>query len=289
MYVILVAIIIHEKSNIIKTNMLDFIRKKLISKGGISLSNNLIFLCIACFFAAFVDSISGGGSIISLPAFLLLGIPSHQALGTNKFTSCFSTLSSSIKFAKSGKVDLRILKFLLPFSFLGAVIGVTTVLNIKSNHLNLIVLILLLFVGLYSLFSKKVGFEDKFQGLSRKNILQGIILALVLGFYDGFLGAGVGAFLIFGLINIFKFDFVRAGGNCKIMNFIGNIAAVSMFALRGQINYNLGIPVAVCMMLGANLGTKVALRRGAKLIKPLFVTMSMAVAIKMLYTMLAAV
>lgn len=245
--------------------------------------NNLIFLCTACFFAAFVDSISGGGGIISLPAFLLAGIPPHLALGTNKFTSCCSTFSSSVKFAQSNKVDFKVLKYLIPFSFIGAILGVTTVLSIKASYLNTIVLILLVLVGIYSFFSKTVGLEDRFDGFSRKNIFLGILLALVLGFYDGFLGAGVGAFLIFGLIKIFKFDFVRAGGNCKVMNFVGNVAAVLMFAIRGEINYKVGIPVALFMILGARLGAKVALNKGAKLIKPIFVTMALAVAIKMLY------
>lgn len=250
------------------------------------MTNNLIFLCVTCFFAAFVDSISGGGGIISLPAFLLIGIPPHLALGTNKFTSCCSTFSSSIKFAQSKKVDFNILKYLIPFSFIGAILGVTVVLSIKSSYLNVIVLILLLFVGLYSLFSKNVGIEDKFQGISRKNMSLGIVLALFLGFYDGFLGAGVGAFLIFGLVNIYKFDFVRAGGNCKVMNFVGNIASVIIFSIRGEINYKIGIPVAVCMMIGASIGTKVALRKGSKLIKPIFVTMALAVATKLLYSII---
>lgn len=250
------------------------------------MNNNLIFLCIACFFSAFVDSISGGGGIISLPAFLLAGIPPHITLGTNKFTSCCSTFSSSVKFAQSGKVDYDILKYLIPFSFIGAILGVTTVLSIKSTYLNVIVLVLLLFVGLYSLFSKSIGIEDKFQGISKKNISMGIILALVLGFYDGFLGAGVGAFLIFGLVNIYKFNFVRAGGNCKVMNFVGNTAAVIMFALRGDINYKIGIPVAIFMMIGARVGAKVALRKGAKIIKPIFVTMALAVAGKLFYNII---
>ncbi len=253
---------------------------------GLFLENNLFFLCLACFFSAFVDSISGGGSIISLPAFLLVGMPPHLALGTNKFTSCFSTFSSSIKFTLSRKVDFNILKYLIPFSFIGAILGVNTVLIIKPSCLNVIVLILLLFVGLYSLFSKNVGVEDKFNGISRKNISLGIILAFFLGFYDGFLGAGVGAFLIFGLVNIYKFDFVRAGGNCKVMNFVGNIASILMFAIKGEINYEIGIPVAICMIIGASLGTKVALKKGSKLIKPIFVTMSLSVASKLLYGMI---
>lgn len=253
------------------------------------MSDNLIFLCIACFFSAFVDSISGGGSIISIPAFLITGMPPHIALGTNKFASCYSTFSSSLRFAQSNKVDFNLLKYLAPFSFIGAILGVNTLLSIKASYLNTLVLILLLFVGIYSLFSKNIGIEDKFQKLTKKNISYGILLAFILGFYDGFLGAGVGAFLIFGLINIFKFDFVRAGGNCKALNFVGNIAAVSMFALRGQIDYKVGISVAIFMILGARLGTKVALSKGAKLIKPIFVAMALAVASKMLYAILAKV
>ncbi|NMM63297.1 TSUP family transporter [Clostridium sp. P21] len=249
------------------------------------MDNNLIFLCTACFFAAFVDSISGGGGIISLPAYLLAGIPPHLALGTNKFTSCCSTFSSSIKFAQSKKVDFNILKYLIPFSFIGAILGATTVLSIKTSYLNTIVLILLLFVGLYSLFSKNVGIEDKFKDISKKNITLGIILALFLGFYDGFLGAGVGTFLIFGLIKIYNFNFVRAGGNCKVMNFVGNIASIIVFAVRGEINYKIGLPVAVFMIIGAHLGAKIALMKGSKIIKPIFVTMSLAVAAKLLYSM----
>lgn len=221
-----------------------------------------------------------------MSAFLLSGLPPHLVLGTNKFCSCCSTLISSIKFAQSDKVDFYLLKILAPFSFLGAILGVNTVLKINGNYLNTIVLILLLFVGIYSLFSKTAGMEDRFTGFSRKNMALGIILALCLGFYDGFLGAGVGSFLIFGLINIFGFDFVRAGGNCKALNFIGNVAAVIMFAMRGQINLKLGIPIAIFMILGTRLGTKVALNKGAKVIKPIFVTMSLAVAGKMLYVIM---
>lgn len=244
---------------------------------------NLIFLCIAGFFAAFVDSIAGGGGIISVPAFLLAGVPPHITLGTNKFSSTCASFTSSLKFMQSGKVDLKILKFLIPFTLIGAVLGVNTVLIIDAKYLNMIVLTLLLFVGIYSLFSKSIGKEDKFKGLCKKSLLLGILLAFSLGFYDGFFGPGTGSFLIFGLIGIYQFDFVRSAGNGKVMNFASNIASLIMFAFRGQINYKLGIPVAIFMIIGAKFGTKVALKNGAKIIKPLFVTMSLCVALKILY------
>lgn len=246
---------------------------------------NLLFLCTAGFLAAFVDSIAGGGGIISVPAFLVAGIPPHVALGTNKFSSTCASLTSSIKFMQSGKVDFKILKFLIPFTFVGALLGVNTVLSINAKYLNTIVLVLLLLVGGYSLFSNSVGLDDRFSKLDKKNLTLGILLALSLGFYDGFFGPGTGSFLIFGLIAIYKFDFVRAAGNGKVLNFISNIASLLLFAFKGQINYKVGIPVALFMILGAKFGTKVALKNGAKIIKPIFITMSLALATKMLFSM----
>lgn len=244
---------------------------------------NLIFLCVAGFLAAFIDSIAGGGGIISVPAFLLAGVPPHIALGTNKFSSSCASFTSSLKFAQSGKVDFNIIKLLAPFTLVGAVLGVNTVLSIDAKYVNTIVLILLLLVGAYSLFSKTIGMEDNFKGLQKKNIFLGMFLALCLGFYDGFFGPGTGSFLIFGLIYIYGFDFVRAGGNAKVLNFVSNITSLVMFAISKQIDYKIGIPVAIFMVLGAKFGTKIALTKGAKLMKPIFVTMSLAVAVKMLY------
>ncbi|MBP2033423.1 putative membrane protein YfcA [Clostridium algifaecis] len=247
------------------------------------ITTKLIFLCIAGFFAAFVDSIAGGGGIISLPAFLISGVPPHLALGTNKFSSSCASLASSLKFAKSGKVDTKILKFLVPFTFIGAIIGTNVVLIVNTKYLNSIVLTLLILVSIYSLFSKSVGMEDNFKCLTKKSLFLGMLFAACLGFYDGFFGPGTGSFLIFGLIYIYNFDFVRSAGNGKVLNFVSNITSLIVFIINGQINYSLGIPVAICMILGARIGTRLALSRGANLIKPIFITISLCLAVKMIY------
>lgn len=251
--------------------------------GGIVMTVKIIFLCIGGFIAAFVDSIAGGGGIISLPVFLMSGIPPHLALGTNKFSSSCASFTSSIKFAQSDKVDFKILKFLIPFTLVGSIIGTHTVLNISVKYLNTIVFVLLLIVSTYSIFSKTVGMEDKFKELNKKSIFLGILLAFGLGFYDGFFGPGTGSFLIFGLIYIFKFDFVRAAGNGKVLNFISNISSLMVFVINGQINYTFGIPVAISMVIGARVGTKAALAKGVKLIKPIFIVMSLGLAVKVFY------
>lgn len=243
----------------------------------------IMFLCGAGFLAAFVDAIAGGGGLISVPAYFAIGFPPHFTLGTNKFSSTCSSLTSTIRFSKSGKVDRDILKRLLPFTFLGAITGVMTVLLLDSNVLKPIVLVLLLGVGVYSFFSKTIGLEDNFNGIDKKMLVLGIIFAFFMGFYDGFFGPGAGSFMIFGLIKIFGFDFVRASGNAKAMNLTSNFASLLTFAINGKIYYLMGIPMALSMIMGAYLGSKLAIKEGAKFIKPIFVTMSLLVAFKMLY------
>lgn len=245
----------------------------------------LIFLCVAGFLASFVDSIAGGGGLISVPAYMLAMPNAHFALGTNKFSATTGSLTSMLKFARSGKVNFKVLKFIAPFTLIGAVLGVNTVLQVDQKLLSSLVLVLILFVGVYSLFSKNIGLNNTFEKITTKNIILGIVLGFSLGFYDGFFGPGTGSFLIFGLIYIFGFDFVNASGNAKVLNFVSNISSLIMFAIHGRINYLYGIPVAVFMIIGARFGTKLALNKGAKLIKPIFVVMSLGVAVKMLYQM----
>lgn len=253
---------------------------------GMNIILKLVFLCSAGFLAAFVDSIAGGGGLISVPAYFAIGFPPHFTLGTNKFSSSFGSVTSTLKFAKSGKIDKDVLKILLPFVFFGAVAGVSTVLVLDPNILKPIVLLLLMSVGVYSLFSKSVGLENTYKGTNKKNLTIGCIFAFAMGFYDGFFGPGAGSFIIFGLISIFGFDFVRASGNAKAMNLTSNITSVILFAINGKIYYLMGIPMGLFMILGARVGSKLALKGGAKFIKPIFVTMSLAVAGKMLYEML---
>ncbi len=245
-----------------------------------------LFLIFAGFIAAFVDSIAGGGGIISLPALLAAGVPPHLALGTNKFASTGASLTSSIQYAHFDKVDFRLLKYLIPFTLVGAFWGAHTVLKIDQRVLAIMVLILVLGVGIYSLFSKKIGQNENSYTINTKGIIEGVLLALGLGFYDGFFGPGTGSFLMFGFITIYGMDFIHAGGNAKVLNFASNIAALITFVLQHQVNYWIGFPFLLAMIGGAALGSRMALHKGSKLVKPIFIIMSLAVAGKLLYNLL---
>lgn len=242
---------------------------------------SFIFLGVACFFAAFIDAIAGGGGLISLPAFLASGLPAHVALGTNKMAACCGTVASSLKFARSGKVNWVLMRKLVIFSFIGSMLGVKTVVMINPKYLYPIAIILLIMVLGYTLCNKSLGEENHFEGLNSQNIKFGIIMAFVMGFYDGFFGPGTGSFLIFALIRIFKLDFTNASGNAKILNLTSNFSGLLMFFIMGQINFIYGIIMAVLMICGAVLGAKMAVKKGAKFIKPIFLIVTTVVLIKM--------
>ncbi len=146
----------------------------------------ILLLCFAGFLAAIIDAIAGGGGLITIPAYLMAGVPPHMALGTNKLCATCSSLTSCFNFAQSGKINLKLFKILAPFSLIGAVLGVNAVMGIDANCLNIIVLILLVIVALFSLFSKNVGLKI-ISWTKQKNTLLGIFLSFSLGFYTGFL------------------------------------------------------------------------------------------------------
>ena len=248
---------------------------------GMDLSG-FIFLGIACFFAAFIDAIAGGGGLISLPAFLASGLPAHVALGTNKVAACCSTIASSAKFAQSGKINWQLMKKLAAFSFIGAVLGVKTVVMIYSKYLYPIAIVLLVMVLIYTLRNKNLGEENRFEGLTGQNVKWGIIMAFALGFYDGFFGPGTGSFLIFAMIRIFKIDFTNASGNAKILNLSSNVASVIMFVSMGKVAYVYSSSMAAIMVVGAIIGAKMAVTRGTKFIKPMFLIVTTVVLSKMI-------
>lgn len=243
----------------------------------------ILFLCLGGFLAAFVDSIAGGGGLISMPVLLMAGLPAHLALGTNKFAGAFGCFSSAYKYSKSGKTNIELLKKLIPFTILGCLLGVKCVLSISENILNILVFLMILIVALYTYLKKDLGKEDKFENLSKENIKKGIIMAFALGFYDGFFGPGTGTFLTFAFIKIYGFDFLHASSNTKILNFISNFTALILFMFSGQILYKVAIFYAISMVLGGYIGAKVAINKGSQLIKPIFLFMAVAVAIKLLY------
>jgi uncharacterized membrane protein YfcA len=233
----------------------------------------LTFLIFAGFAAAFIDSVVGGGGLISIPALLFTGLPPSVALGTNKLAATMGSLTSTINFLRSGKINKRLVVKLLPLSIIGSGIGVYVVQLIPPEFLKPIILVLLVLVTIYTLLKKDWGMESTFKKLSLKMTIFIVLATLILGFYDGFLGAGTGSFLIFAFL-LLGFDFVESAGNAKVLNFGSNLAALITFILFNSVNFYYGIPMGIAMVLGAFVGSRVAIKSGAAYVKLLFIAIT---------------
>lgn len=228
-----------------------------------------LLLILGGFLAAFVDSVVGGGGLISLPVLLATGMPITDAFGTNKLASSMSSLTSTMSFMYSGKVDIRVVRGLFILSAAGAAAGALTVHSIPSDFLRPLVVVMLILITVYTVFRRSWGSLSTFQGLSKGSAWLMSIAALSIGFYDGFFGPGTGSFLIFVFL-LLGYDFVTAAGNAKVLNFGSNIASLVTFMFLGAVNYQYGILMGLSMVCGSLLGSRVAVRKGASYVRPLF-------------------
>ncbi|MGL4392909.1 MAG: sulfite exporter TauE/SafE family protein [Fusobacteriaceae bacterium] len=241
-------------------------------------------LGITCFIAAFIDSIAGGGGMISVPAYMAAGIPPHMALGTNKMSASFAATSSAWKFWKAGRTTPSIWKFLVPFTLVGAVLGSYAVMLLDKKYLYPLVVVMLIITICYTVYHKNLGNVNYYEGFhTRQQLIFGMMFAFILGFYDGFFGPGTGSFLIFCFIKVFKFDFIFASGNAKILNLVSSIFSLLTFMYLGQVLYLYGMGIGLFSFVGGYYGSKFAILRGSQIIKPIFLLASSAVLLKMAY------
>ncbi|MFT8319789.1 MAG: TSUP family transporter [Bacillus sp. (in: firmicutes)] len=242
----------------------------------------LLFLIIAGFTAAFIDSVVGGGGLISLPALLFTGLPPQMALGTNKLASAMGSLTSSISFLRHGKINKALMAKLLPLSIIGSAIGVYVVQKIPSDKLKPLILIILIIVTIYTLTKKEWGLTSTFKGMTKKKAIFAVGIVALIGFYDGFLGGGTGSFFLFAFL-LMGFDFIESAGNAKVLNFGSNITALIVFMYYDSIYYQYGIPMGIAMVAGALIGSRVAIKKGSSYVKVLFVLVSVVLIGKNIY------
>jgi len=233
------------------------------------------------FLAGLIDSIAGGGGLITLPALLSVGFSPHFALGTNKFQASFGSFTASYYYVGKGGV---ILKEALPgiiFTFVGAAIGVWTVQQIPGKVLNNIIPFLLIGIIIYTFTKPNIGDFDLRPRMPEK--LFYAIFGLLLGFYDGFFGPGTGSFWAIAFVAILGFNFTKATGFTKVMNFTSNIVSFFLFLISGKIIFSAGIAMAAGQILGAKLGSGLVIKKGAKFIRPVFVTVVVLTTLKLLF------
>ena len=227
-----------------------------------------MIVCPLVFLAGFIDSIAGGGGLISLPAYYMAGLPPHLALGTNKMSSSIGMVFSTGTYLREGFVY----KPLIPISIVGALIGswlgAQSVLLLDEQVLRWIMVITIPALTLMIIFKKDLLSPEEREFSRKKEQMIAAVVALTIGWYDGFFGPGAGTFLMLAFVGILKLDAVTACGNTKVVNFCSNIAALAVFILAGTVNYTLALPGAAFEILGNIIGARLTIKKGAKLIKP---------------------
>ena len=241
----------------------------------------LFFLFLGGLAAGFVDSIAGGGGLISMPVLLSVGLPPHFALGTNKLQSSFGSLMASINYYRGGLVNLKRLWMGLLFTAIGAAAGSFSVQYVSQKLLQILIPILLIVVFLVVLVFKKLGESDR-QPVMAASLFY-MIFGLLIGFYDGFFGPGTGNFWVLGFIFLLGMNMKKATGYTKWVNFSSNIVALVFFALAGKVLLLLGLVMAAGQISGAFIGSRLVIRSRVRFIRLFFLGVTAILILRLLY------
>jgi len=239
----------------------------------------LLFLALAGFLAGIIDSMAGGGGLITLPALLAAGIPPVQAVGTNKLQSTLGTGGAAWAFARAGHMDMRRYWLTVAAAFVGAILGALLVQRVSPSLLAGLIPALLVLIAGYFLFSPSLSEADRH---SRVGMIGLSFLIGIVGFYDGFFGPGAGAFYATIFLSLGGLGLLRATAQTKAANFASNLSALGMMIVGGHVVWVAGLVMAGANIIGAQIGSHLAMRFGGKIIRPLLVIMSLALTVKML-------
>ncbi len=231
--------------------------------------------------AGFVDSIAGGGGLITLPVFFSFGLPPQTALGTNKFQSMFGCASASWHYAQSGLVNFSACIKGIVFTILGSIAGTLVVQRLDPAFLKQLVPILLFAIAAWVILRPKLGAEDIHPRLPAAVFYP--LAGFGLGFYDGFIGPGLGTFWTMAFMLGLGFNLAKATGYTKVMNLASNVASFALFAMAGQVNYTASLAMGLGQLLGARLGSRMVVKRGVQFVRPIFLTMVFALIAKLLW------
>lgn len=241
-----------------------------------------LIICPLVFLAGFVDAIAGGGGLISLPAYMIAGVPVHQAIGTNKLSSATGTLVSTVRYCKRNHIDLLIGIPSVVVALLGSVLGANLSLLTSAAILKGCLVVILPIIAFYIL-KKKPEVENKTLKLSRKVVVGiAILVAFVIGMYDGFYGPGTGTFLLLFYTKALKMDILTASGNVKMVNLASNVAALVTYLVNGKVLFVLGLVASVFSIAGHYAGSEMVLKKDSRIVKPVILVVLVLLFIKVI-------
>ncbi|PAK77273.1 sulfite exporter TauE/SafE family protein [Lentilactobacillus parakefiri] len=232
-----------------------------------------MIVCPLVFLAGFVDAIGGGGGLISLPAYLMVGIPAHFAVGTNKLSSAMGTTVATLEFMRSGYVRVKLALFSVLAAIVGSSFGANLALHISDYYFRLILLVVLPITALYLLLNRHSLNSQltNSEPLSWSQFVATILISVSLGVWDGFYGPGTGTFLILTLVGIAHLPINLAAGNTKVINLTTNVCALVVFFMNGKVLIWLGLTAGVFSILGNFLGASYYKKYGSAIARPIII------------------
>jgi uncharacterized membrane protein YfcA len=239
-------------------------------------------LFVTALLAGLVDAVAGGGGLITAPVLLAMGIPPQMMLGTNKLQSTFGSFTATRHYAKMGVVDIKDVIPGILATACGAAVGTWTVQQLNSEFLAKLIPVLLIVIAIHLLVSRRFGHVEKHPRMP--HLLFYLVFGLGLGFYDGFFGPGVGSFWAMAFVLLLGMDLMKATGHTKVMNFTSNVVSLCVFILGGNVLYSIGLTMAVGQIIGSRLGAGLAVRRGVTFIRPVFLSVVLLLAGKLIYS-----
>ena len=227
----------------------------------------LLILPPIIFFGAFVDAIAGGGGLITLTAYVAVGLPGPIALGTNKFASSFGTTVASLQYIKEKAVSPMVAGAAIPASFIGSAIGSALAERYAVAYLAYLLVALVPAIAIFMMINPNFGSA---KGRSTSAVLViSFLLSLVIGGYDGFFGPGTGMLLTLVFTSLVGLDLLAASGTARLVNLSSNVAAMAVFLFHGSVDFTIAIPCAIASIIGGYIGSRLALKVGKRLVKPI--------------------
>lgn len=241
----------------------------------------VVLLLTAATLAGFIDAIAGGGGLITIPALLLAGLDPVAAVATNKSQAVFGAGSATYAFARAGRIDWRAALPMAAMAGIGGLCGALAISLVPVDLLRGAIPIMLIVMALYFALSPKIRDED---AKARMPALAFTLTFVpVIGFYDGIFGPGTGSFFMLGFVTLLGFGVLRATAHTKLLNLASNAGGLLLLGLAGKVVWPIGLAMALFQIAGAQLGSHLAIRHGARIIRPLLVAVCCAMAMRLLW------
>jgi uncharacterized membrane protein YfcA len=237
-------------------------------------------LAAISFLAGFVDSIAGGGGLLTVPALILAGLGPAEAIATNKVQGAFAAASATYTFGRRELIEWRKAWGFAAIAFASGIVGALCVRFLPDSVLQTLIPVLLIAIAVYFALSRKLKDEDAHARMT--TLAFGLTAPVVVGFYDGIFGPGAGSFYMLAFVTLLGYGVLRATAHTKLLNLASNLGSLLLYTVAGAVVWPLGLVMAGASFLGAQVGSRLAMRLGVRLIRPLLVFVSAAMALRLL-------